>query len=267
MGTFPTCQNVNFIQSPSTYSHTDTASPLYYNCLSPISDSVTASSSSTLFSTPSLVSNIHVPSVGRSDISQLEDQARLPTLIQSSNHEFELDTNPTVLSSATSINSTIVYGRLFDHIEKWRAIGSNNFVLDIIENGYSLPFTSIPARRIFQNNPNCQNHNVFIDSAISDLISSGAIVQVNDVSLLQICSPLNVAIGKKLRLIINLRYLNSHLATFKFKFEGVDTFVQLFEKDDFFINFDLKNAYHSFSVNVSKKCAKQSNNQFVFGVA
>jgi hypothetical protein len=40
------------------------------------------------------------------------------------------------------------------------------------------------------------------------------------------------------------------MATFKFKFEGIDTFVQLFQKEDFFINFDLKNAYHSFAVNV-----------------
>jgi hypothetical protein len=78
----------------------------------------------------------------------------------------------------------LVYGRLRSHIDKWREIGANNFVLDIIEHGYSLPFISLPERKVFQNNPNCLNHKSFIDYAIFDLLSSGVIVEVDDISLL-----------------------------------------------------------------------------------
>ena len=49
--------------------------------------------------------------------------------------------------------------------------------------------------------------------------------------------------GKK-RLVINLRYINSFLATVKFKYEDMRTAMMLFEKDDYLCTFDLKSGYH-----------------------
>ena len=42
-----------------------------------------------------------------------------------------------------------VRGRLKDHVQFWRAIGANQWVLQIIEQGYCLPFLSIPPVKAF----------------------------------------------------------------------------------------------------------------------
>ena len=38
----------------------------------------------------------------------------------------------------------IVAGRLKTHIEFWRSIGANEFILNLIEEGYRIPFHSSP---------------------------------------------------------------------------------------------------------------------------
>ena len=66
-----------------------------------------------------------------------------------------------------------------------------------------------------------------------------------------IVSPLSVAENsEKLRLILDLRYLNSFLSVPKFKYEDVRTIRDLFDKGDFFFKFDIKHGYHH--VNIDK---------------
>ena len=48
-------------------------------------------------------------------------------------YEFEIDQN-----------SGNAKGRLYDHLSFWQGIQANGFVLDVIENGYSMPFIETP---------------------------------------------------------------------------------------------------------------------------
>jgi hypothetical protein len=159
---------------------------------------------------------------------------------------------PCQLSSGLLHNDdsdSIVYGRLLKHYSKWVDIGSSDYVLSVIKHGYHLPFQSFPDRKVFNNNKNCFNYLEFMDKSIIDLLNSGAIVQVESVNDLFLVSPLNVADqGKKLRLIVNLRYLNSHLRVHKFKFEDIYTFIDLADTGDKFISWDLISCYHHVNI-------------------
>jgi len=61
-----------------------------------------------------------------------------------------------------------------------------------------------------------------------------------------VCSPLSVVENStgKLRLVINLRYLNQFLWLDKFKYEDLRTAMLMFQKDDYVFSFDLKSGYH-----------------------
>ncbi|XP_078586076.1 uncharacterized protein LOC144867937 [Branchiostoma floridae x Branchiostoma japonicum] len=139
-----------------------------------------------------------------------------------------------------------VRGRLRAHLDKWRSIGASPFVLRILQHGFCLPFLQLPPNRTFPNQQSCFTHSAFVDSAVQELLSVGSIVEVPNRDHLRLCSPLKVVPkkGGKLRLIINLHFLNTHLAKFKFKYDGLPCLINLFRKGDWFINFDLRNGYH-----------------------
>ncbi|KAI8514466.1 hypothetical protein Bbelb_070570 [Branchiostoma belcheri] len=115
-----------------------------------------------------------------------------------------------------------VRGRLRERLDKWRAIGACPFVLRIIEH----------------------------DAAIQELLAVGSVVEVPSRDHLRLCSPLKVVPkkGGKLRLIINLHFLNTHLAKFKFCYDGIPCLIDLFRKGDWFVNFDLRNGYHHIDI-------------------
>ena len=61
-------------------------------------------------------------------------------------------------------------------------------------------------------------------------------------------SPLGVVEGRKLTLILDLRYVNNHLATFRFKCDGLDCLVDLYEKGYWIVQFGLESAYHHIDI-------------------
>ena len=65
-----------------------------------------------------------------------------------------------------------------------------------------------------------------------------------------ICSSLSVVkstSGKK-RLVLDLRYVNKFLWKDKFKYEDIKIAIQMIEKGDYAINFDLKSGYHHIDI-------------------
>ena len=83
----------------------------------------------------------------------------------------------------------------------------------------------------------------FVDGAIAELVQCGSAKEAHE-SNVHVISPLGVVEGKKLRLILDLRYVNSHLATFPFKCDGLDCLVDMYKRHDWIVQFDLKSAYH-----------------------
>jgi hypothetical protein len=64
----------------------------------------------------------------------------------------------------------IVKGRLKSHIDFWKKIGCNDFILDIIDAGYKIPFYSQSVNVICKNNESALLEQDFVSQAINDLL-------------------------------------------------------------------------------------------------
>ena len=121
---------------------------------------------------------------------------------------------------------------------------ASSFVRGIILRGYHLPFAVSPWPVFKLNHRSALQHEQFVSAANSELLMAGCIVQSNERPW--VCSPLSVVenVNGKLRLVLDLRYVNQFLPEQKFKYEGLNLVPQMFEKGDHFFTFDLKSGYH-----------------------
>ena len=89
-----------------------------------------------------------------------------------------------------------------------------------------------------------------MDEAVQNLVSNRCVVRVNEKPYM--CNPLSVLSNStgKLRLVLNLRYLNQFLHVSHFKYEGLRVAALIFEKNDYLIKFDLKSGYHHIDFHV-----------------
>ena len=208
-------------------------------------------------SPPSQIKGQHVFAAGSQDILPENADLQIPALlcqtVQPTTQtisqtpvcevtEEELFIEPNLFYSSGEHSATVVKGRLRSNLKFWKNIGASTWVIDIIRDGYSLPFLEKPAKKFFNIN---DNHIDFVSKELKKLVSTGAIVEVNK-SELVVCSPLGVVCNAsgKLRLIVDLRYVNKHLRVTKFKYEDIRTACDLFMTGDWFFKFDYKSGYH-----------------------
>lgn len=94
-------------------------------------------------------------------------------------------------------------------IEFWRFIGAPKFILDIISDGYKIPFITIPPPVHLKNNGSALEHSDFVNDAILELLQDNRIEELTTPP--EIVNPLAVCVlssGKK-RLILDLRHVIS----------------------------------------------------------
>ena len=122
------------------------------------------------------------------------------------------------LSVDVNHSCVVVKDRLQENIAFWQNIGASNWLLKVIREGYCLLFVELPEAKFFQNHRSALCNAEFVSADISKLLKSGALVEVNPTDIC-VCSPLGVAMNSsgKLRLIVDLRYINQHLRSCKFK--------------------------------------------------
>ena len=153
----------------------------------------------------------------------------------------------TIFHLVVSNNNTQIpniKGRLASHLPFWKSVGASDFILQVIEKGYALPFISEPKPAVFSNNRSARDNKEFVTTEIE----LGCIREVNH-SEVHTVNSLSVADnGKKLRLILDLRYINQHLRVPKTKYEDMRTFPDLFKIGDFFFKVDLKSGYHHLDI-------------------
>jgi len=105
---------------------------------------------------------------------------------------------------------TDVQGRLKENIAFWKAVlNAPPPVLDCIKDG--LPLKFIPPAYSQHNHKSATTHSEFVSEAIDSLVKNRCITLVDDRPY--ICSPLSVVsnLSGKLRLVLNLKYLNQYL--------------------------------------------------------
>ena len=134
--------------------------------------------------------------------------------------------------------------RLFRSMEFWQSIRTLDFILDVIKEGYKIPFISTPPPKHYSNNASALREADFVDQAIAELLADNRVEELSSPPV--ILNPLTVSVqnsGKK-RLILDLRHINLHVFKQKFKCEGLHTIRDVFSKHFFVFSFDLKSGYH-----------------------
>ena len=102
---------------------------------------------------------------------------------------------------------------------------ASNFVLNVIEFGYYMPFLEQPTSFHAKNNKSSLLHPVFVEEAINSLLEKGCIKELK--ARPYCCNPLTVAEGSKLRLVIDLRHVNKFIKTTKFRYEDLSTLSEI----------------------------------------
>ena len=125
----------------------------------------------------------------------------------------------------------------------WKnTLNASQFVQDIVDEGYKIPFQSIPDRCFLNNNKSARDQPGFVSEAIFKLLAGGYIAE--QVEPPYCINPLSVVKGKKLRLVLDLRNVNKHLSAQPFRYEDLRSLAELFEEKFWFFTWDLKSGYH-----------------------
>jgi hypothetical protein len=144
-----------------------------------------------------------------------------------------------------------VKGSLKAHSQWWNDNINNTYVLNIINNGYELPFISIPVNSTLNNNRSARDNPGFVIAEINKLLQSGVLLEVS--SAPTVVNPLTVAIssvGKK-RLVLDCRTVNPLLHVPHYKFEDIKAASSFFSKNCYMVNYDLRSGYHHIDIHPS----------------
>ena len=144
-------------------------------------------------------------------------------------------------------------GNLAKHYKHWEKLTNNSTVINWIRDGVSIPFHNIPQKFELPNRSLKEKYKQFVSDEIKQLLTQGAIEKLN---YKPYCvSPIGVVPkkGNKLRLICDLRQLNSVCQPPKFIYENIDTALELVHYKDEFISVDLKNGFHHVPVNLNDR--------------
>ena len=176
-------------------------------------------------------------------IVERKDTYNTPVQLGSQNESIE-NTRDWEYADGTENNYVNIKQSLKRHLSFWKnVLKPSAFVLNVVDQGYILPLKSVPPPFLGENNKSSLKHKVFVEGAIKELQKGGLVVEVREPPYC--CNPLTVSEkGGKLRLVIDLRHVNQFLDSKKFKYEGLETFAEIVERGEFFVNFDLKSGYH-----------------------
>lgn len=146
---------------------------------------------------------------------------------------------------ADAADKGAVANRLSSHKGFWfDNLALNPQIRLTLDRGYSIPFLRIPPKFCIPNNLSAKRHSDFVTSEVNHLLLKGIIEEAKfEVEGINALSVAVQSSGKK-RLILDCSFLNSHLATFKFKLETLPRVISMLQKRMFMVNLDLKSGYH-----------------------
>ena len=117
------------------------------------------------------------------------------------------------IASAVDIENEIVspVGKLKAKIDFWRDSGANAFLIDVLSNGYKLPFKTISPSVRLKNNRSTFDNPEIVTCEIEKLVEKGCEQEVDP--CLTVVNPLTVAFNKsnKPPLVLDCRHINVHL--------------------------------------------------------
>ena len=165
----------------------------------------------------------------------------LPLVLSSfKNQQYSADIGPPAQPS--------VRGRLRKCIDFWRSLEVSQFILNVIIQGYKIPFFHLPTPFSKANNASARTNSTFVTEAVNDLLKLNLVEEIFCAP--DIINPLSVSTRSsgKQRLILDIRHVNAFLYKQKFKCEDLSVATQIFDKGYCLFKFDLKSGYHHIEI-------------------
>jgi hypothetical protein len=141
-----------------------------------------------------------------------------------------------------------VKGSLQKHLSWWQSNVKNNYIIDVVKEGYKLPLLQVPQPSFIHNNKSARDNPDFVNEEINRLLESGVIIKMEQKPT--VVNALSVAtniLGKH-RLVLDLRNVNPLMNVAKLKYESITAASNYFINNGFMITFDLKSGYHHIDI-------------------
>ena len=125
---------------------------------------------------------------------------------------------------------------------------SNASIKDWLQYGVKIPFQEIPPPCQFSNRQFSKEETAFISQELHDLLQSGCIVLCDEKP--RCVSPLGCVPkkGNKLRIVHDLRFINTFSKPEKFQYEDITNVVGQIKPKDLLVTVDIKSAFHHIPV-------------------
>jgi hypothetical protein len=139
--------------------------------------------------------------------------------------------------------------RLRKNLDFFKTFVQSTIVLSWISEGFPLRWTSgfPPPPKRFTNHKSAYEYSEFVTASIKNLVAAGSAMKVNFTP--HVVLPLGVVLQKgKKRLILDGRYINSHVIIPSFKYEDLGCCHEYIKPDDFLITYDLSKGYHHMDI-------------------
>ena len=173
---------------------------------------------------------------------EISQQSRQLFVFQRKN-DFQVSNDNQILALEPEIP---VGGRLSFYLENWKKITTDQWVLDIIKNGYKLEFLKIPPFLGIKPTIVSSQKEDLIAKEVETLLKKNAIEIVPEREMQSgFYSTLFLVPKKngKFRPVINLRPLNQYLVKKHFKMDTLQKVINLAKPGDWAISIDLADAY------------------------
>ena len=176
------------------------------------------------------------------------NRSKLSTITYSLDDKCKNNTSLVDGNVNSNIDNTVkVKGSLRSHLDFWLKINANQYVINVIKEGYRLPLITNPETCHLKNNKSSLENSDFVKEAIQELLNSGSVIETTTKPF--VINPLTVAKNKnKCRLVLDLRHVNLHLWKEHIVFEDWKVALDYYNKNCFMYDFDLKSGYHHIDI-------------------
>ena len=142
--------------------------------------------------------------------------------------------------------------RLPHFAQAWHQVTSNNFILNIICNGYKIQFTSTPIQNNYQPRIMSKSNNLICKDKVSEFLKF-KIIKVVSPSHDQFVSHIFPVPKKSLgefRIILDLSDLNFFVQKIRFRMDSLSDIINLIQPGDYFISIDISDAYFCIAIHI-----------------
>lgn len=143
-------------------------------------------------------------------------------------------------------------------ISFWKSeLKANQWVLDVLEKGYVIPFEKLPAKYEEENNKSALSNTFFVRKTVLEMQKAGIVKFVDEkpfcVSPLTVAEKIEPNGSKKFRLCWDgSRCVNQCLAQPKVMLSHLQRALEMTSREDFQVKYDLKSAFHHIKIHDSQ---------------